>query len=155
GMTPGYASPVGIAKGAAVVIIDDLLEKAANLVSGANEAGYHLKNVNPGRDFVPDFVGSIALAQDGYISVTSSKPLKLVRGVEVGNIFQLGTRYSIPLSCNYTDEAGKMQPIVMGSYGIGVGRLLACVAEEHRDQFGLALPISVAPFDVTLVAIAK
>lgn len=155
GMIPGYASPIGVAKGKALVIIDDLLEKSSNLVSGANEAGYHYKNVNVGRDFTHDIVGNIALAQDGYISLESGKPLKLVRGVEVGNIFQLGVRYSVPLNCNYADEAGKLQPIVMGSYGIGVGRLLACVAEEHRDQFGLALPISVAPFDVNMVMLAK
>lgn len=154
GMTPGYASPVGIKKGAAIVIIDDLLEKATNLVAGANEVGYHLKNVNPGRDFTPDFVASIALAQEGYQSI-NAKPLKMVRGVEVGNIFQLGTRYSVPLNSNYSDESGKLQPIVMGSYGIGVGRLLACVAEEHRDQYGLTLPISVAPYDVSLVMLAK
>ncbi len=155
GMVPGYASPIGIAKGKAVVVMDDLLEKSTNLVSGANEAGYHYKNVNVGRDFTPDVIGSIALAQDGYISVESGKPLKLVRGVEVGNIFQLGVRYSVPLNCNYADEAGKLQPVVMGSYGIGVGRLLACVAEQHRDSFGLALPISVAPFEVNLVQLAK
>ena len=149
GMVPGYASPIGIAKGKAVVIIDDLLEKSSNLVSGANEAGYHYKNVNVGRDFAHDVVASIALAQDGYISVESGKPLKLVRGVEIGNIFQLGVRYSVPLNSNYADETGKLQPIVMGSYGIGVGRLLACVAEEHRDQFGLALPISVAVWKST------
>lgn len=155
GMVPGYASPIGVAKGKAVVVMDDLLENSTNLVSGANEAGYHYKNVNVGRDFTPDVIGSIALAQDGYISVESGKPLKLVRGVEVGNIFQLGVRYSVPLNCNYADEAGKLQPVVMGSYGIGVGRLLACVAEQHRDNFGLALPISVAPFDVNLVQLAK
>lgn len=155
GMVPGYASPVGIARGKAVVVIDDLLEKSTNLVSGANESGFHYKNVNVGRDFVPDVVGNIALAQDGYLSVESGKPLKLVRGVEVGNIFQLGVRYSIPLNCNFSDESGKLQPIVMGSYGIGVGRLLACVAEEHRDQYGLALPISVAPYEVNLVLLTK
>ena len=155
GMVPGYASPIGLAQGHAVVIIDDLLEKSTNLVSGANEAGYHYRNVNIGRDFKPDIIGSIALAQEGYLSQENNKPLKLVRGVEVGNIFQLGVRYSIPLHCNYADEAGKLQPIVMGSYGIGVGRLLACVAEEHRDQYGLALPISVAPFAVNLVLLAK
>jgi prolyl-tRNA synthetase len=155
GMVAGYASPIGIAKGAAIVILDDLLEKASNLVSGANEAGFHYINVNPGRDFTPDVVGSIALAQEGYKSITSGKPLKIVRGVEVGNIFQLGTRYSIPLNSMYADEAGKQQPIVMGSYGIGVGRLLACAAEEHRDQYGLALPISVAPFHLNQVLLAK
>ncbi|HQR08650.1 MAG TPA: proline--tRNA ligase [Gemmatales bacterium] len=155
GMVPGYASPIGIAKGKAVVVLDDLLEKSSNLVSGANEAGYHYKNVNVGRDFAHDVVGNIALAQDGYLSVDNNKPLKLVRGVEVGNIFQLGVRYSVPLNCNFADETGKLQPVVMGSYGIGVGRLLACVAEEHRDQFGLTLPISVAPFEVNLVMLSK
>jgi prolyl-tRNA synthetase len=79
----------------------------------------------------------------------------MIRGVEVGNIFQLGTKYSEALGAYYTDEDGEERPIVLGSYGIGLGRLLACVAEEHRDERGLALPVSVAPFEVTLVSLAK
>ncbi len=79
----------------------------------------------------------------------------MARGVEVGNIFQLGTRYSDGLGAKFTDEDGTEHPIGMGSYGIGLGRLLACVAEEHRDDDGLMLPIAVAPYHVTLVALAR
>jgi prolyl-tRNA synthetase len=81
--------------------------------------------------------------------------MKIVRGVEIGNIFQLGTKYTAALGAHYVDEAGVSRPVIMGSYGIGVGRLLACCAEEHRDKAGLRLPISVAPFEVLLVALAK
>jgi prolyl-tRNA synthetase len=81
--------------------------------------------------------------------------MRLARGIEVGHLFQLGTRYSTALDALYTDEAGRRQPIVMGSYGMGVGRALACIAEEHNDVNGLALPISVAPYQVALVALAK
>jgi prolyl-tRNA synthetase len=81
--------------------------------------------------------------------------MRLARGVEVGNIFQLGTRYSVPLDAFFNDEEGQRKPIIMGSYGIGVGRMLACVAEEHRDENGLALPISVAPYHVNLVSLAR
>jgi prolyl-tRNA synthetase len=155
GLVPGYASPVGLAAGKAVVVVDDLIADATNLVSGANETDYHLKNVNPGRDFTPDVVGHIALAKEGAVCARCGTAMKLTRGVEVGNIFQLGTRYSVPLEAQFNEEDGSRKPIVMGSYGIGVGRTLACVAEEHRDEFGLALPISVAPYQVNLVSLAR
>jgi prolyl-tRNA synthetase len=155
GCVPGYASPVGIKRENVLVIVDDLIPESANLVAGANEAGFHVRNVNCSRDFTPDIVGHIALAQDGVPCQNCKHPLKLARGVEVGNIFQLGTRYSTPMGCFYNDEAGQRKPIVMGSYGIGVGRLLACVAEEHRDDFGLALPVSVAPYAVSLVSLGR
>jgi prolyl-tRNA synthetase len=100
-------------------------------------------------------VGHIALARQGVRCARCGATLNLVRGVEVGNIFQLGTRYSVPLEAFFSDEDGTRKPIVMGSYGIGVGRLLACVAEEHRDESGLALPISVAPYQVQLVSLAR
>jgi prolyl-tRNA synthetase len=154
GLVPGYASPVGLSAGK-VVVVDDLIASATNLVGGANEKDYHLKNVNPGRDFTPDVVGHIALARQGVRCARCGATLNLVRGVEVGNIFQLGTRYSVPLEAFFSDEDGTRKPIVMGSYGIGVGRLLACVAEEHRDESGLALPISVAPYQVQLVSLAR
>ena len=155
GCVPGYASPVGIKRENVLVIVDDLIPEATNLVAGANEAGFHVRNVNCGRDFTPDIVGHIALAQDGVPCQNCKSALKLARGVEVGNIFQLGTRYSTPMNCFYNDEGGQRKPIVMGSYGIGVGRLLACVAEEHRDKDGLALPMSVAPYQVTLVSLGQ
>ena len=97
----------------------------------------------------------MAAAFDGAPCASCGSPLRLTRGVEVGNIFQLGTRYAEALEARYTDEAGTAHPIVMGSYGIGLERLLACVAEEHRDQHGLVLPVSVAPYQVALVALAR
>lgn len=155
GMTPGYASPVGIDPEAALVVVDELVAASPNLVLGANEPDRHLRNVCVGRDFQPDVVGPIAAAFEGAPCAECGAGLELARGVEVGNIFQLGTRYSERLGARYADEEGRERPIWMGSYGIGVGRLLACVAEEHRDDRGLALPVSVAPYHVSLVSLAR
>lgn len=151
GCVAGFASPIGIDRKKAIVIVDDLVTKSTNLVTGANEADYHYLNSNCGRDYEPDITGNIALAYEGATCTSCGKTLKLARGVEVGNIFQLGTRYSEALNANFLDENGKSHPIVMGSYGIGVGRLLASVAEAHHDEYGLQLPITVAPYHVHLV----
>ncbi len=155
GAAPGYASSIGIEREHVLVIVDDLVAETPNLVSGANEVGYHYCNVCYGRDYEADIVGHIAAAYDGAPCIRCNSPLSLVRGIEVGNIFQLGTRYTEALDATYLDENGDSHPIIMGSYGIGVGRLLASIAEEHRDDYGLALPISVAPFQLALVAIAR
>jgi prolyl-tRNA synthetase len=151
GAVPGYASPVGLS--GALVVADDALPQAANLAAGANEEGYHLLNVNYGRDFEAHVVADIAAAQAGDACPECGEPLRAERGVEVGNIFQLGTRYSLALGCTFLDKEGVSKLMVMGSYGIGVGRLLACVAERHHDEKGLMWPISVAPYDVYLVAL--
>lgn len=151
GAVPGYASPVGL-KGA-LVVVDDLIPDSPNLVAGANETGYHLRNVNYGRDYQADVVSDIALAEEGFECPRCGSALRTSRGVEVGNIFKLGTDFSIPQGAMYLDEQGKEQPIVMGSYGIGSGRLLACVAEEHHDDKGLIWPITVSPYDVHLIAL--
>lgn len=153
GMVAGYASPIG-AKGKYVVIVDDSVAKSNNLVAGANEEGYHYINTNFGRDYTGT-VADIASAKDGYKCPVCGKPLNVSKGVEVGNIFQLGTRYSAAMNCFYQDETGKQQPVIMGSYGIGIGRLLACLAEEYNDEGGLTLPISVAPYQVHLVSLVK
>ena len=155
GMVPGFASPVGIDPGAAIFVVDRQVAQSTNLVMGANRTDYHLRNVCCGRDYQPTVVGPVAAAFDGAPCAACGSPLKLARGVEVGNIFQLGTRYSDALEARYTDESGVAHPIVMGSYGIGLERLLACVAEEHRDEHGLLLPVSVAPYQVALVALAR
>ena len=155
GMVPGFASPVGIDPGAAIFVVDRWVAENANLVMGANRTDYHLRNVCCGRDYQPTVVGPVAAAFDGAPCASCGSPLRLARGVEVGNIFQLGTRYAEALEARYTDEAGAAHPIVMGSYGIGLERLLACVAEEHRDEYGLMLPVSVAPYQVALVALAR
>jgi prolyl-tRNA synthetase len=149
GAVPGYASPVGLKK--VRVIVDELIPLSPNLVSGANEKGYHLLNVNFGRDFESSEIADITSACEGDSCEKCGQPYRLSRGVEVGNIFKLGTRYTDALGCTFTDENGEDHPIIMGSYGIGVGRLLACVAEEHHDDKGLIWPISIAPFPVHIV----
>jgi len=155
GMVPGFASPVGIDPGEAIFVVDRQVAGSANLVMGANRADYHLRNVCCLRDYRPTVVGPVAAAFDGAPCASCGTPLRLARGVEVGNIFQLGTRYSDALQARFTDEAGTVHPVVMGSYGIGLERLLACVAEEHRDEHGLVLPVTVAPYQVALVALAR
>ncbi|MEX1247992.1 MAG: proline--tRNA ligase [Anaerolineales bacterium] len=151
GAVAGYASPIGL-KGA-LVVVDDLIPLSPNLVAGANEKGHHFLNVNYDRDYRADIVADIATAEEGYACPRCGAPMHTSRGVEVGNIFKLGTRYSAALGANYLDESGNEHPIVMGSYGIGSGRLLACVAEEHHDEKGFIWPVSVAPYDVHLLAL--
>lgn len=151
GAVAGYASPIGL-KGA-LVVVDDLVTESPNLVAGANENGFHYLNVNYDRDYKADIVADIALADDGFACPRCDAPLRTSRGVEVGNIFKLGTRYTSALGANYLDENGKEQPIVMGSYGIGSGRLLACAAEEHHDDKGLIWPITITPYEVHLLSL--
>jgi prolyl-tRNA synthetase len=151
GAEPGYGSPVGL-KGA-IVVVDDLIPDSPNLVAGANVEGYHALNVNYGRDYQADAVCDIAAAQEGDACPQCASPMYTSRGVEVGNIFKLGTRYSEAMGCRFLDRDGQSKPIVMGSYGIGSGRLLACVAEEHHDENGLIWPVSVAPYQVHLVVL--
>jgi prolyl-tRNA synthetase len=145
GMVPGYASPIG-AKGA-LVVVDELVAASANLVAGANKEGYHVKNVNIPRDFTPDHIVDLASTKAGDACLGCGGAVRLEKGIEVGNIFKLGTRYSAALGAEYADDAGVSHPIVMGSYGIGVGRAAACIAEAYHDEKGLAWPAVVAPFD--------
>ncbi|MCB0018312.1 MAG: proline--tRNA ligase [Anaerolineales bacterium] len=153
GAVPGYASPVGLRLKNCLVVVDDIVPESPNLVAGANEAGYHLLNVNVGRDFQADIVTDIAAANEGDLDPIGARPMYTSRGVEVGNIFKLGTTYTEALGANFLDQNGKLQPVIMGSYGIGVGRLLACVAEEHNDEHGLIWPITISPYEVHLVAL--
>lgn len=151
GAVPGYASPLGL-KGV-TVLVDELAAKSPNLVAGANEEGYHLRNVNHGRDYQASMIADISAAREGDACPECGAALRLSRGVEVGNIFKLGTRYSDALGCTYLDKNGQSQPVIMGSYGIGLGRLIACVAEEHHDERGLTWPVSLAPFPVHVVVL--
>ena len=149
GAVPGYASPVGLKD--IIVVVDDLVPESPNLVAGANEEGYHFKHVNYGRDFKADIITDIAAAQDGDACPNCGAAMKSVRGVEVGNIFKLGTWYSEAVGATYQDADGEGKPVVMGSYGIGSGRLLASIVEEYNDKYGLIMPVSVAPYEVHLV----
>ncbi|MGD1012104.1 MAG: proline--tRNA ligase [Acidimicrobiales bacterium] len=151
GAVPGFASPIGLSGGQ--VIADELVMSSPNLVAGANEEGWHLLNTNAGRDWEPDVVSDIVAADDGDSCSQCGKPLRTERGVEVGNIFKLGTRFSDAFGATYLDPDGNAKPIVMGSYGIGVGRLLACVAEAHHDERGLRLPVAIAPYPVHLTVL--
>ncbi|MBN8595750.1 MAG: proline--tRNA ligase [Anaerolineae bacterium] len=151
GAVPGYGSAIGVRD--ALVVVDEAVASSPNLVAGANDAGFHLLNTNLKRDYQADLVTDITKARAGDRSPDGAGVLREVRGVEVGNIFKLGTRYSDSLGCTYLDQNGETKPVVMGSYGIGIGRLLACVAEANSDEQGLIWPVSIAPYQVYLVYI--
>jgi prolyl-tRNA synthetase len=151
GMVPGYASPIGAHD--TLVVVDELVTASPNLVAGANRQDVHYRNVNVGRDFTPDVVIDIVSARAGDACPECGGHVRLENGIEVGNIFKLGTRYTAALGATYLGEDGERHPIVMGSYGIGVGRSLACVVEAHHDEKGIVWPESVAPYAAHLVAI--
>ncbi|HEY8707244.1 MAG TPA: His/Gly/Thr/Pro-type tRNA ligase C-terminal domain-containing protein, partial [Burkholderiaceae bacterium] len=151
GMVPGYASPIGAHD--TLVVVDDLAASSANLVAGANREGVHFRDVNIGRDYTPDVVADITSARAGDACPHCGSPLRLANGIEVGNIFKLGTDFSAALGATYLGEDGERHPIVMGSYGIGIGRSLACVVEAHHDEKGIVWPESVAPYAAHIVAI--
>jgi len=153
GAVPGYASPVGLRN--VLVIADDLVTRSANLVSGANADGYHLLNVNYGRDWTAQIVTDLVAAREGDSCPNCGEAVIVKRGVEVGNIFQLGTRFSEAANATFWDKDGQEKPIIMGSYGIGVGRLLACVAEEHHDDKGLVWPVTIAPYHIHLILLGS
>jgi len=158
GAVPGYASPIGLPEKNAylpvVTVVDDLLTESQNLVAGANDAGYHMLNTNLGRDYQADIITDLTAARAGDACSECGGSFREVRGVEVGNIFKLGTRYSDSMGCTFQDKDGKEKPVIMGSYGIGSGRLLASVAEEYNDEYGLIWPITVAPYQVHLVMLS-
>ncbi|MBX3010689.1 MAG: proline--tRNA ligase [Caldilineaceae bacterium] len=154
GAEPGYGSPLGIQRDQVVLVVDDLIAKSPNLVAGANRQDWHYRHVNYGRDYTADLVIDLVAAAEGDGCPQCGAALRSVRGVEVGNIFKLGTKYSTAMGAYYLDEKGEQQPIVMGSYGIGSGRLLACVIERHHDDQGICWPISIAPYQVMLVSLA-
>jgi prolyl-tRNA synthetase len=151
GMEPGYGSPVGARD--TVVVVDALAAASPNLVAGANRAGVHLRNVNVGRDFAADAVADIANVREGDPCPQCGTATRLAQGIEVGNIFKLGTDFTEALGATYLAEDGSRRHPVMGSYGIGLGRVLACVVEAHHDDKGIVWPRSVAPYAVHLVAI--
>ena len=153
GAVPGYASPLGLDPNQVLIVVDDAIPQSPNLVGGANEAGYHMLNTNYGRDFTASLVTDLAAAGEGDACPNCGEPLRTSRGVEVGNIFKLGTRYTQALGATFLDKDGSVKPVIMGSYGIGSGRLLACVAEAHHDADGLRWPVTVAPYHVHLVVL--
>jgi prolyl-tRNA synthetase len=151
GMQAGYGSPIGATD--AVVVVDELVTRSPNLVAGANRVGWHVRNVNVPRDYTPDVVADITEVREGDACITCGSPVKLRKGIEVGNIFKLGTDFAVSAGAMYLGEDGERHPIVMGSYGIGVGRNVACVVEAHHDEKGIVWPEEVAPYAAHLVAI--
>jgi prolyl-tRNA synthetase len=151
GMQPGYGSPIGARD--AVVVVDKLVAESANLVAGANKPGYHLLNTNVGRDYEPDVVADISNVREGDPCPNGDGTVILRSGIEIGNIFKLGTKYTKALGAEYLGEDGERHPIVMGSYGIGVGRNVACIVEDHHDAKGIVWPDEVAPYAAHVVAL--
>jgi prolyl-tRNA synthetase len=151
GMVPGYASPIGAT--GTTVVVDDLAARSPNLVAGANRHGYHLLNVNVGRDFTSDLVIDITNARPGDACPKCGSPVVLRQGIEVGNIFKLGTDFTEKMGATYLAEDGSRRLIVMGSYGIGLGRAMACIVEAHHDEKGIVWPAEVAPYAAHVVSI--
>ncbi|MFQ6057897.1 MAG: proline--tRNA ligase [Anaerolineae bacterium] len=152
GAVPGYASPVGL-EGVRVVA-DDSIPSSHNLVAGANREGYHLRNVNYPRDFTAHLVADIALVREGDACPHCGEALKLKRGLELGHILKLGTRYSQTLGVTFLDRGGQARPLAMGCYGINLSRLMAAVVETHHDEQGIIWPPSLAPYQIHLVALS-
>jgi prolyl-tRNA synthetase len=151
GATPGYASPVGLKE--VLTIVDDIIPNSVNLVAGANIEGYHLINVNYGRDYKADIVSDISKVQEGDKCTVCGSPLYLNSGVVVGKSRKTKTKLSERMKCFYLDKQGQANPVFMGFYEIGISRLLACIAEEHHDDYGLKWPISISPYKINLISL--
>lgn len=151
GFVAGSAGAIGLQ--GAKIVADDLVTLEHNLVAGANKPDKHLLNTNHGRDWTADIVEDIALAQEGALCAECSTPMDLKRGVEMGQVFKLGTRYSETMGAHFLDADGKQQPAVMGSYGIGVERLLGAVVEANHDENGIVWPEALAPYHLHIVVI--
>lgn len=147
----GYTGPMGLKN--CTIIIDSELVTMKNLVAGANKENYHIKNVNFKRDFVGDIITDIKLMKEGDPCPTCKKPVRFNRGIEVGQVFKLGTKYSESMKAYFKDENMQEKPIVMGCYGIGVTRTMAAIVEQHHDENGIIWPISVAPFHVIITLV--
>ncbi|MGG0049891.1 proline--tRNA ligase [Bacillus atrophaeus] len=152
GTEPGFVGPVEVSK--KVEVYADLAVKAmVNAVSGANEQDYHYKNVNVGRDAAIKEYADLRFIQEGDPSPDGKGTIRFAEGIEVGQVFKLGTRYSEAMNATYLDENGRSQPMLMGCYGIGISRTLSAIAEQHHDEKGLIWPKSVAPYDLHILAL--
>ncbi len=151
GLVAGSASAVGLQ--GVKSIVDDSITMGSNYLAGANKAGFHLRNVNFPRDFKADILGDIAEAKKGYPSPDGKGKLIAKRGIELGHVFKLGNVYSSKMGARYTDEDGQQNDVLMGCYGIGIGRMLAAAVEAYHDDFGMVLPSAIAPYDIYLAGL--
>ena len=153
GGCPGFMSPIGTKEGTCIVV-DETAMRMHNAVSGANEQDFHYINVNPQRDFGSVTVTDIRLVAEGDLCpACGAGHLHIGRGIEAGQIFALGTKYSEAMGATFLDEAGKTQPLQMGCYGIGVGRTMAAAIEQNHDEHGIIWPRAIAPYEVVVVAV--
>lgn len=150
--TAGYVGPIGLSE-EVVVVADLYVQDVANGVTGANKEGKHFIHVNPGKDFTPSQFVDIRMVQEGESSPDGLGKLIFTKGIEIGHIFKLGTRYSETMNATVLDQSGRPIPVIMGSYGIGVSRLLSAIAEQYADEKGLVWPEAIAPFDIHLVPV--
>jgi prolyl-tRNA synthetase len=153
GAPVGFSGPFGLT-GVASVLMDASLEGAVNLVTGGNKADTHAVNVSPGRDFKPDLVLDLCLAQAGDLCPSCRQPLGIERGIEVGHVFKLGLKYSESMHAAFLDEDGQERLCVMGCYGIGVSRIVAAAIEQNHDESGILWPMALAPYQVSLLPVA-
>lgn len=151
GGVPGFMSPIGIE--GAQVIVDATVMEMYNIVGGANKADQHYKNINPKRDFGDVFVTDIRLVVEGDPCPHCGAKLRTARGIEVGQVFKLGTKYSEVLKATFLDENGREKPMVMGCYGIGISRTMAAAIEQNFDEHGIIWPVALAPYAVTVVPV--
>lgn len=148
---PGYAGPIGISEDVEIVA-DFFVQDMVNTVTGANEEEKHYINVNPGRDFSPKYA-DLRMVTEGEVSPDGAGNLVFTRGIEIGHIFKLGTFYSESMDATILDKNGRPTPVIMGSYGIGISRLLSAIVEQYSDEKGIVWPKAIAPFDVHIVPV--
>ncbi len=146
----GFAGPIGID---CPVIMDREITHMRNFIVGANKSDHHYVNVNL-KDFQPQMVGDIAQVHEGDRCPICGGQLKFEHGIEVGNLFKLGTKYAMTMGLQYLDKNNRLQPVVMGSYGIGLERCMAAIVEQHNDEHGIIWPLSVAPYAVSIVIVS-
>ena len=151
---PGFMSPIGIKEGTRI-LVDATVMNMSNPVAGANEEGYHYVNVNPKRDFTQEsiVITDLRMVKEGDPCPHCGAGLNMTRGIEAGQVFTLGTKYSKAMGATFLDENGKEQPLYMGCYGIGVGRTMAAAIEQNNDEQGIVWPRAIAPYEVVVVAV--
>ena len=152
GAHAGSIGPIGLSSDV-TIIADTLLKDANGLVSGANKDGFHFKNIDLMRDCTISSYADLRTVQEGEPCIHGNKPLRIVNAIEVGHIFKLGTKYSQALNAVFLDEQGKEQPIIMGSYGIGLERIIACAIEQSHDEHGICWPVSIAPYSIHMIGL--
>ena len=154
GLHKGFIGPVGLPEGIRLVC-DESLRESQSWTCGANEVDYHFTGACPGRDFEVDAWADLVTVREGDPCPHCGRPLKGARGIEVSQVFQLGTKYSEAMGATFVGEDGKERPLIMGCYGVGVSRTLSAVIEQHNDENGIIWPVQIAPYEVSVIALDK